>query len=282
MQNVSNCLLCWIVLQQFAMAQLATPSAQLPQLRESIRGGPIASIPADPFMTPSQEQQLLAVLQAQDDSSWQQLTPLSLAELLSPRVVVEVEWFELELCGVEPQTILNTGTEIAPAALGARLERLLTCHDLTFNLSANRLVITSRDAACECPPVRLYDVTPLVERLRSRQRLFDFESLLRVVQESVEPDEWVQAGGTSSLSHLIVGAPGHERGILIAACPTLTHMRLQSLFQPLNSLQPSKVDPTRSLQRAHPSQFLELSDQTVRQTLPNQPVFDDRLRGGFF
>jgi len=59
---------------------------------------------------------------------------------------------------------------------------------LGFAIRANRLEITSLEDLDSLSSIRIYDVTPLVLRIRAGKRVFDFETLSKLIQSNIDPD----------------------------------------------------------------------------------------------
>lgn len=228
-----GCAVGSIVLCQIANAQQNAAVFPVPPAPASQHGSEIFSTPVDPFMSREQEQRILKTLRGVDTTAWENLSIADLRRELAPQLTVWVDRTEIELLGCDPDHLLGSNTPpVGP--LGVRLECLLAPLELVYSVCGNRLVITSRDDEESDPPIRMYDVTPLVHRIVRNQRSYDFTGLANTIQQTVAPDGWLQAGGCSTIMNEIVGLPGKERGMLIIACSTSSHLKIQSLLDNLN------------------------------------------------
>lgn len=206
----------------------------VPQLGASKPGGPIASVPSDPYMTAEQEARIIAALQVHDDTDWDGISLKDLKALLKNRLPVRLNRTEIGVVGIEVDAALENGSEVAAGPLGARLNSLLAESGLSFSIRANRLEISSTEDIDSLTNIRVYDVTPLVLRMRGGKRVFDFESLTNLIQMAIDPDSWLQAGGTNVISSFIAGEPGAERSLLVVTAPSSTQLQLQPLLDRLN------------------------------------------------
>ena len=207
------------------------------QLGESKPGGPIASIPSDPYMTAEQEARILAALKVHDDTAWDGISLVELKRVLKSRLPIWLNRSELEISGVDVDTPIQNAGDVVAGPLGDRLACLFNdANDVPmgFSIRANRLEITSRGNHDPSPIIRIYDVTPLVLRIRAGKRVFDFEKLCTLIQSTIEPDNWLIAGGNNVISEFIVGEPGSERSLIVVSAPTSVQLKLQPLLDRLN------------------------------------------------
>ncbi|MDX1928245.1 MAG: hypothetical protein SFV81_17085 [Pirellulaceae bacterium] len=209
------------------------------QLGESKPGGTIASMPSDPYMTAEQESRILAALKVPDEFDWDGISLVELRRVLKSRLPIWLNRSELGIAGIDVEAPIQNAGDIVAGPIGDRLACVLSqANDASmgFAIRANRLEISSREAIDAAPSVRIYDVTPLVLRIRAGKRVFDFEKLCTLIQSTLEPDSWLSAGGTSVISELIVGEPSSERSLIVVSAPTALHLQLQPLLDRLNSV----------------------------------------------
>lgn len=273
-----------ILLQQSATAQQNSPRERRPPAMITERGGPVFSTPADPFMTHGQELELLNLLRKEDDANWGGFSARELERYLSAQMRVSVNYVELEFLGLDSDAPLvpDNGTylDLPAGPLGDRLQLLLEPNELTFLIQANRLTITSRDAADSAPVARVYDVTPLILRRYQGSRLYKYDNLVNVLQQTIYPDNWYASGGTSSMVHYTAGEPGNERGLLTVACPSPTHLKIQSLLNRLNGFLGEQSDRPKASER---SQGMAASAEAESSLEWNQaPASQSFGNGGFF
>lgn len=243
------------------------PSPALP----SQHAGPIYSVPSDPFMNEHQEQVFLSILHRHDSTDFRDWTVVDLRGYLASKFPVFLNKAELDLLGVDAVEPIRVNP--APGPLGKRLDDLLSALELAYLVSGNRLVITSRDAVDAQPAIRVYDVTPLVLRRVHGTRVYKYDDLIRLLQHTVDPDQWLEFGGTSSILHFTAGPAGGERGLLTIACPTLGHLRIQALLNRLNGFQ-ARPDAAPLPEPVPPSMFrpareLPSSDDPFDNSVPD-------------
>ncbi|MEZ6134436.1 MAG: hypothetical protein R3C53_05955 [Pirellulaceae bacterium] len=238
----------------------------------------VVSVPADPFMTTAQERQLLDKLNSDHTVEWRDLTINQLPQFLTG-IPVWIDRPAMELSGIDPHEQLEFSAEIPPGPLAGRLNALLARHELTFIIEANRLVVTTFEYADERAPVRIYDVTLLVERVRSGRRLFDFESLQEVIIGSIEVDSWEINGGNSSIRTFVTTQRGRERGLLAITCPTMTHIRIQALLERQAEFGSDGLHGETSRTEDALSPVATRPDTGILQRKP-KVLFDDRLHAG--
>ncbi len=212
---------------------LLTP-LRLPQLGESKPGGPIASIPSDPYMTAEQEARIIAALKVPDDTDWDGISLIELRRVLKSRLPVWINRGELSIEGVDVNSAIENAGDVVAGPLGDRITCLFNETQMGFAIRANRLEITSLQKLDSLSNIRIYDVTPLVLRVRAGKRVFDFESLSKLLQATIDPDSWLSAGGSSVISDFIVGEPGAERSLIVVSAPTSVQLQLQALLDRLN------------------------------------------------
>ncbi len=222
-----------------ASAQTAAPEKWIHQLRTSKPDESIASIPCDPYMTSEQENRILAVLQTHDDTDWTGISLKDLRTLLKSRVPIWLDHQSIETTSIAINETLRNAENIVSAPIGDKLDCLLSDTGLGYTIRANRLEIAAKEDLDNRCNTRIYDVTPLVLRAHSGKRIFDFDSLTNLLQQTVEPDGWLQAGGTNVMNSFIVGAPGNERGLIVVGATHSVQLPLRTLLDRLNIAPPA-------------------------------------------
>jgi hypothetical protein len=252
LHRASLCCTCAVLVCCFATtadAQLLNPRSQLAEGAEplptesvpadavprSAAGRHIGSVTVDPLMTPAQEAAILEQLWQIDDTSWRGWTVARLTRELSNRMPVFLNGLELDLLGVDPDGPLFT--QDPPAGrLAMRLACVLEPLELTLQIRRGVLEITSRDSAEADPLIRIYDVQVIVEPKTDRpkpSRSWQWnepETLAGHIQEHIDPDSWVVAGGTNSIT--LVNTL--NRRLLVVSAPTPTQWKVAKFLDVLN------------------------------------------------
>ncbi len=242
-----------------ASAQTDAPEKLFHQLGTSKPGEPIASIPCDPYMTSEQESRILAVLKTHDDTDWTGISLKDLRTLLKSRVPIWLDHQSIESTSIDINATLRSAEDIVPAPIGDKLDCLLSETGLGYTIRANRLEIAAKEDLDNRCNTRIYDVTPLVLRTHSGKRVFDFDSLTNLLQQTVEPDGWLQAGGANVMNSFIVGAPGNERGLIVVGATHSVQLPLRTLLDRLNiapPTNPAQQPPTPYTQRKSQSTWV--------------------------
>lgn len=242
-QSVAIWIIAFATPLHSASAQTDAPEKWFHQLGTSKPGEPIASIPCDPYMTGEQESRILAVLQTHDETDWAGISLKDLRTQLKSRVHIWLDHESIESTSISIIETLRSAEDIVPAPIGDKLDCLLSETGLGYTIRANRLEIAAKEDLNERCNTRIYDVTPLVLRTQSGKRVFDFDSLTNLLQQSVEPDYWLQAGGSNVMNSFIVGAPGNERGLIVVGATHSVQLPLRTLLDRLNIATPA--NPTQ-------------------------------------
>jgi hypothetical protein len=101
-------------------------------------------------------------------------------------VAADIRALDDAACDLDTCTLTGSGRGMRLARL---LERLLTPHELTWDLWHDRLTITTPEAARAHHSVALYPLGDLLKQGRNVSKLID------TVQSTVTPDAWDAAGG---------------------------------------------------------------------------------------
>jgi hypothetical protein len=122
------------------------------------------------------------------------------------------------------------------------LELGLREKDLAWTIRGGSLIISSAEYASESLVTKLYDVRHLTEftpiwgatASRTAQVVYepDFESLIQLIEETIAPDTWTNAGGTGAV------APYSTRRIrvLVISQTYPVHFEIQALLQRLGQM----------------------------------------------
>jgi len=254
----------------------------------SVAGGPIVSWPSDPFMTTAQEAAILRELNKPTDFGWGlEITIAQVAILLGKRVPTVIDVRSLEEFGLTPDLPLRSselmrrpsprrgesdqpvsksaGTywwrtsakpyldtedgKIASPSLLAELLWLLQENELTLQVKSNQVMITTKESALDDSPLRIYDVTPLIEsnelsKASSVPLHAGFNSpaqyllpascgmdIMEMIRIHIDPTGWEEMGGTSTVSihhH-------RDKRLLIVSTLSTTHWKIQALLNRLNA-----------------------------------------------
>ena len=102
-----------------------------------------------------------------------------------------------------------------------QLKWILAPLQLTYVESPGYVTITSKKMSANV--IRLYDVTELVSSSKGK---YDFWSLIQIIEQSITPDAWQNAGGTSNM----IDWRDPNAAILVVSAPVETHEAIYHLF----------------------------------------------------
>ncbi|QDV22965.1 hypothetical protein [Aureliella helgolandensis] len=223
-----------------APSQPSSWGAQIPAsiALSSTRTG-VGSLTANFHASSEREQRILSFLAQPDNSSWAGWTLGDLEAYLSEQIPVFVAITELQLQGIDMQTPLDS-TYLPDSSIGTRLQLVLEPLELTFELRPECLALTTRDATELSQLVRIYDVAPIV-RWRPTGGLptlddeyqNSYASLLEVLTKCIHTNDWIESGGTNSLTPLVT----QQRALLVVLAPTRTQLEVAALLDILNRSQ---------------------------------------------
>ncbi len=232
-------------------------------------GGPVVSFPCDPLMSVKQERLLSVALMKPSPFHWVPGMPLSqMAAELSEQVPVFLDQRALEEIGIDPDSPIGAGvmtherarsqrrhaerarwwqqdeaavTEGRPSLIVDVLNRVRDLH-LTLMIVRGQVILTTIEAAEDDLATRIYDVTPLIS-MRPRapwdsvsrstgigETSPDFESLMDMIETSIDPDTWERLGGNST----IIASTIRDRQWIVVSTTSMTHWKLQRLLDRLN------------------------------------------------
>ena len=102
-----------------------------------------------------------------------------------------------------------------------QLKWILAPLQLTYVESPGYLTITSKKMSANV--IRLYDVTEFVSSFKGK---YDFGSLIQIIEQSITPDAWQNAGGTSNM----IEWRDPNAAVLVITAPDETHEAICHLF----------------------------------------------------
>lgn len=141
---------------------------------------------------------------------------------------------ELDAIGLDQDTpISGTGK----GSIRAMLKRILTPHDLVYKVSESCIFITSVDDAERGPTTRFYDLAYILPNSAN------VDSLTNAIQQSIDPDGWLQAGGMSTI--VMVGS------MMVASCPDSTHERIEIFLHQISKMNPKNIETAPPLQPSY-------------------------------
>ncbi len=140
-------------------------------------------------------------------------------------VQFEVNLSEIELLGVDPEQPVSVKGH---ASVKELLRRMLGPLELSYLVTESTIEITSKDAAEADPAIRFYDLAYVLPNASNA------EALVNAIQQSADPDSWLAAGGTSSIS--IVGST------MIVAAPQSTHQKIEVILLNLTKMNRRNVE----------------------------------------
>ncbi|MCC9600717.1 hypothetical protein LOC67_09090 [Stieleria sp. JC731] len=235
--------------------------------------GPIHSVPCDPFMSASQEKQLLEILLQEPQSDWPKwLTVREIATDLSKQLPVIVDSRALEEIGIKVDSSTSviaienrrsaSSQNVEPKPkrwwqgesksfsvskrpnLLSLLKTYLESIDLEIVIQHGKLVITTSEQAEEMGIVRLYDVTPLIEEVDRERPASHSQSHMNAYDRPHEEYDLVIETIQHSIdpdrweclggNSTIVPSDVRNRKWLVISAPTMTQLKVQALLDRLN------------------------------------------------
>ena len=117
-----------------------------------------------------------------------------------------------------------------PLQKGADLLSATSESRLTFRLDSGTVTFTTVAWPDAIPDTRIYDVTPLVSCTEDKgTRSFNHSELRTLIQNTVDPDNWEEIGGTSKLMPITI----NQRCLFVVVSTYDIHLALQSLLDAL-------------------------------------------------
>lgn len=140
-------------------------------------------------------------------------------------VEIEVDVNELDLIGVAPGDLI---TFRGSGSVREVFRRMLVQYDLTYRVTESTIEITSRDAADADPSTRFYDLAYILPNPSNA------DAVTNAIQQSLDPDSWLAAGGTSSI--VLVGS------MMVVSAPDSTHQKIELFLINLAQMNPKNVE----------------------------------------
>ncbi|MFN3190146.1 MAG: hypothetical protein ACE361_06445 [Aureliella sp.] len=138
---------------------------------------------------------------------------------------VYINTSELDMLGVDPETPISfSGAEVP---IESALDLILAPLDLSYRVREIGLEITTKDACQHDPVNRVYDMGWVISNTN------DIDSLLNIIQQTVDPDSWLASGGTSTILPLTPG--------LVVSAPDSTHRKIERLLGQLATLREARM-----------------------------------------
>ncbi len=134
-----------------------------------------------------------------------------------------------------------------------QLKWILAPLQLTYVESPGYLTITSKKVSANV--IRLYDVTEFVSSSKGK---YDFGSLIQIIEQSITPDAWQNAGGTSNM----IEWRNPNAAVLVVTAPDEAHEAICDLFLSQRALL-KRSDSNTTLGRLRSSQ---VRSSTIRRS----------------
>ncbi len=135
--------------------------------------------------------------------------------------------------------------ELAGTSLRAILSELLTPRGLALLVRDNHCVVTTRNWADDNDfPTAVFEVTDLASY---PDGTVDVSSLIGVIERSIEPDHWLNAGGSGSIEPFVTA----KAVLLIVRAPASTHRHIESLLTEMRR-SGAAITPVETLVVPHP------------------------------
>ncbi len=233
---VSCCILLGGLLFGLAYASQVRDNRTSQTLR-SQAGVRLATMCVDSEMTTEQETQILQLLMQHDASSWEGFTIRDLVRHLNATTPTYCEAQELSIMGIAMDSKIPS--DIPPGPLLSRLRLALQPLELAYQVRSGLVSIETRDSAFARPVIRIYDISPL-------GNMDHFAMLRNNITTHIDPDNWLTAGGESSLTI----QETNSQILLTVSAPTETQLAVEAylellVLREIPSLLPMDRGPTR-------------------------------------
>ena len=137
----------------------------------------------------------------------------------------EINQAELDLLGIDSDTPV---TASGSSSVRDLFRRILEPMELTYRVNESSIEITSIDHASEKPAIRYYDLSYVLPNTAHQSSIQD------AIETSIEPDNWVNNGGSSSIS--FVGP------MMIVGAPETIHQQLEVLLMNIAKINPRNLE----------------------------------------
>lgn len=190
----------------------------------------IQSWPVDPAMTLGQERALWEAL-------CQPYSPIAIeipldrwVDTVASICPMEIDRVALEGIGLSSEQPVSFRPDTPPRSLLVHLLSALEDLECIVEIRHGVVRITTIDMADSRLPVRIYDITPLLDGRDSREKLAAVSVLIHTIQNVIDPDGWDVLGGVSVIQMFPTGI----KQLLCVATRTDTHWHLQSFLDQLH------------------------------------------------
>jgi hypothetical protein len=139
-------------------------------------------------------------------------------------ILLDEKGLEDETVTAEDPITLN----VPEISLRSALRLILDPLNLTFVIRDEVMIITNKRNSANM--LCVYDVDSLLPSRAGSKRDLSLGRLIRAIEESITPDTWLNAGGTSSISLV---RNRNEQMVWVIAAPFETHLEIQSLLNTL-------------------------------------------------
>lgn len=136
---------------------------------------------------------------------------------------------DLENDGLTPDVAI-TLEHLPPTSLREVLDIMLKPHGLTYRIREAGIEITTESAVVDGDgSLRCYDLSYLYNNSAN------VSSVVHTITESIEPDDWLENGGNSTIS--MIGS------MMVVSCPDTTHFKIEDLLRSIAKMSPGNATP---------------------------------------
>ena len=157
--------------------------------------------------------------------------PLSqVAQRLSDefKLAILINAADLETEGVDPDTPITV--ELPPCSLREALGIMLQPLGLTYRVREAGIEITTESAVDDGDgTLRCYDLSYIYNNSAN------VGSVVHTITESIEPDSWLENGGSSTIS--MIGS------MMVVSSPDTTHFKIEDLLRSIAKMSPGNATP---------------------------------------
>ncbi|QGJ69824.1 Hypothetical protein PBC10988_15110 [Planctomycetales bacterium 10988] len=146
-------------------------------------------------------------------------------------MIIDAKAFEEEGISIDVPVTL----QVSGISLESALELILSPLDCTWYVHRGLLMITTLTVEETTQFVRIYDISPLLDKQASlEERIHYHEQLGNIIKQTIHPDRWIEVGGNSSLM-------SWKNTFVMNASPK-THERVQTLLNTLYEISQEEKD----------------------------------------
>jgi hypothetical protein len=153
------------------------------------------------------------------------------------RIPVMFDSAALKDSGLNPSTTTLPPFALKDISLRAALNHMLSPYGLTHLIKDDLLLITTKDKAATMLETRLFDVRDLAMRETDLNGTPEFDSLVEMIRQTVNPQSWDKMGGQCSV------APFGNNGVcaLVVVQTYDGQEQIESLLAELRHLRPQRI-----------------------------------------